>query len=161
MTLRWAALCDVGYYVGGCDPAEIAALADAIVSNGYSMLRDVTIGSDCSSADLIAEPGDLWFHTDGCFLDTPPRWVVQVLAADGGGAVTLLDADLFWHLIPAGTAMFGGAAGVTSAIRRSASPRALFRYRRDYMAPDEVTAEQLKQFDEIVASAASCAFPLK
>ncbi|QMU71542.1 TauD/TfdA family dioxygenase [Streptacidiphilus sp. P02-A3a] len=66
------------------------------LTGGARLLRDVTIGMPGDgNAQLVAEQGDFWFHTDATFLPVPPRWmVIAVLEADGGGGLDLLPVEL-------------------------------------------------------------------
>ena len=82
----------------GTDGGVPAGLLHAVdeLTGGARLLRDVTIGMPGDeSAQLVAEQGDFWFHTDAAFLPVPPRWmVIAVLEADGGGGLDLLPVEL-------------------------------------------------------------------
>ncbi len=76
-------------------PAGLLRVVDEL-TGGSRLLRDVTIGMPGDeSAQLVAEQGDFWFHTDAAFLPVPPRWmVIAVLEADDGGGLDLLPVEL-------------------------------------------------------------------
>lgn len=98
----------------------------------YSVTRDVTIGAEVRD-DLRPQCGDFWFHTDGVFWQTPPRWVaIQVLRADSGGEFELLDGRRMSESIPRGEVAFGRRPLLRSSVYTFGAA-ARIRYRRDYM----------------------------
>ena len=119
----------------GEDP--LPALVDRCEELGARVLRDVVLGMPGDRMPLSAKPGDFWFHTDAVFLPEPPRWVViQVLEAEGGGDLHVLDATMLMPLMPPGDVLFGDEGTrhrcpITD--QRDGTP--YLRYRRDYMSP--------------------------
>ena len=82
-------------FPAGAEPGGLLRTVDEL-TGGARLLRDVTIGMPGDSgAQLVAEQGDFWFHTDAAFLPVPPRWmVIAVLEADDGGGLDLLPVEL-------------------------------------------------------------------
>src|SRR3954468_422030 len=97
--------------------------------------RDVIIGMPGDGAPLVAEEGDLWFHTDGTFLTPPPRWlIVQVREAEGEGEIEVLNLKRFADHLPQGPVWFGkDGRGIRAQIVERNGVDTILRYRRDYM----------------------------
>lgn len=119
----------------GDDP--LPALLESYSRVGARISRDVVIGGNANCADLIAQPGDFWFHTDGVFWLLPPRWVViQVLETEGGGELEMANAAPLLSELPEGLCFFGSAdAGRTAPVVERTAGGLVLRYRTDYMHP--------------------------
>lgn len=133
-----AALFQRGYQVAA-NPGDgaLGALVEGFERAGFRVTRDVVIGGDDGSAQLVAQTGDFWFHTDGVFLPEPPRWVIiQVLRAEGGGGLHVVDAAPLANEAGGCEAWFGTERhGLTAPVAGVIDGRACIRYRADYMRP--------------------------
>lgn len=123
---------------------------------GVRLMRDVTVGWPMEHRDLCADPGDFWYHTDGCFLAQPPKWVVvQLLRADKGGAIHALDCTEILALLPKENLWFGTTkTGTIAPIVSEEPPDVIVRYRRDYMRPLS-SPEILTQADNLITQHAA------
>lgn len=111
----------------------------AMIDFGARVVRDVVIDSAGQGA-LAAQPGDFWFHTDGVFLTVPPRWVVvEVIRADSGGALHVLDGTQLSEVSQLGGYIWFGNdnGGVHAQIVSRIAGRPCLRYRADYMRDDQ------------------------
>ncbi|MDH6575442.1 TauD/TfdA family dioxygenase [Kitasatospora sp. MAP5-34] len=131
------------------DQARMLRLVDELTGGASYLVRDVTIGMPGDeSAELVAEQGDFWFHTDAAFLPVPPRWmVIAVLEAESGGGLDVLPAESIDPAALAVRAAYLTADGsrvspVLEELPRGRGRR--IRYRRDRMlatgAPDGLAA---------------------
>lgn len=138
------------------------------LTGGARLLRDVTIGMPGdASAQLVAEQGDFWFHTDAAFLPVPPRWmVIAVLEADDGGGLDLLPVELIDSAALSVRASYLTPEGyrVTPVLEQLPGDRVgrRIRYRRDRMraagSPSELEAahEAVRAASPARPSPASC-----
>jgi alpha-ketoglutarate-dependent taurine dioxygenase len=120
----------------GGDPCR--SIIQAFAEHDFHVTRDVIVSTQDVAGDLTAQAGDFWFHTDGVFLEPPPRWVViQVLEAEQGGELHVLNAAGLRDSLPSGDVLFGQPhRGVTAPlVVAAASGQRVFRYRQDYMHP--------------------------
>lgn len=118
------------------DPCQ--NIIQAFAEHDFHVIRDVIVSTQDVPGDLRAQAGDFWFHTDGVFLEPPPRWVViQVLETEQGGELHVLNAASLSESLPEGNVLFGQPhRGVTSPLVAAvASGQQVFRYRQDYMHP--------------------------
>jgi alpha-ketoglutarate-dependent taurine dioxygenase len=142
----------------GEDTAELAihCLSEA----GFPLLRDVMIGMGGDpNVDLTADGGDFWFHTDGVFLRSPPRWIAIFLKERQlGGDLQVLSSLPIACQAPHCEVRFGSLdSGVTSAILTAHKGKALFRYRSDYMFSSPEDQGILHAFDQLLRSHAETA----
>ena len=133
---------------GGRDPT--AKIVASFARNDVNPTRDVTIGQRPTDP-LRPQPGDFWFHTDGVFWTVPPRWVaIQLLEADKGGELQVLDSRWFVDEVPVGTCLFGGREPRNrAAISWERGGVRAIRYRQDYMTDGE-PASMLSLVDALV-----------
>lgn len=129
-----------------------------LVLSGQQVVRDVIIDSG-ADGDLAAERGDFWFHTDGAFLRKPPRTVViEVLEADSGGALSVLDLDPLAAVLADSRATCDDGAGEFAvALAEQFDGARCFRYRRDRMRPID---DSLQRAHDAIERASSEAFEL-
>lgn len=117
----------------GSDPCP--TIIKAFEQSGFHVTRDIIISTPDTPGHLAAQAGDFWFHTDGVFLDLPPRWVlIQLLEASEGGVLHVLNADSLRGEMPEGDVLFGRPdRGVKVPLVAAVDGRQVFRYRQDYM----------------------------
>jgi alpha-ketoglutarate-dependent taurine dioxygenase len=139
----------------------LANVIEALTGSGTALLRDVEIGSAGCPGDLVASPEEFAFHTDGVFWKLPPRWIcIQVLRADGGGALHVLDLDpLADELRRCPHLWFGtGQGGLVGPVVADGGARPVIRYRRDYMhALEDTDTAKLAELHERVGAHAAAA----
>lgn len=141
----------------GVEPEQHPAVLDLARAN-CSLSRKTYISSAPFSGELSAQAGDFWFHSDGCFLTRPPRFIcILVVEAGGGGALSILDRRDILSAWPDGenTAacriMFGSrGSGVLAPIWSSTS--GVFRYRRDYMSSEHCEPRACRAISEAEAA---------
>ncbi|MBN1206413.1 MAG: TauD/TfdA family dioxygenase [Myxococcaceae bacterium] len=136
MTADLALLFERGYQVAAHrGPGTLDALVDSLGQAGFRVVRDVVIGD--GTAQLSPHLGDFWFHTDGVFLPVPPRWVIiQVLRAEGGGGLHVVDATPLAGEVDGREVRFGTERhSITTPVVSALDGLACIRYRADYMRP--------------------------
>lgn len=117
-------------------PGACSSIVDVLVGIGSRVDRDVIVGA-AGGGDLLSHPDDFWYHTDGSFLAKPPRWmIIEVLQAESGGALHLLDASPLIRQFDAGEIWYGTElAGIVAPVASDINGRVCIRYRADYMRP--------------------------
>jgi hypothetical protein len=139
-------------------------LVDAVseIQNSFNSIlkRDVVINSSPTEGELGANTEDFWCHTDGVFINTPPSYVlIQVIEADAGGELCLLDTAHISHVFSKEEFFFGkDENGVKSKIVSydENSQKTIFRYREDYMAslqPNSTLFNENRKITDYVAKA--------
>lgn len=129
-------LIERGYQVvESSDTQALLQIISELGNLGFVVMRDAIIGGRNQGVDLVAQPGDFWFHSDGVFLETPPRWVaIQVLETEGGGALHVLDAQPIMDRLHGIYVWFGTEhRGLHVPVISWIGDHQCLRYRADYM----------------------------
>lgn len=113
----------------------IQGIVQAFSERAVEVTRDVIIGPPEVCPDLVGQADEFWFHTDGVFLDHPPRWViVQILEAKHGGQLQVVNATGLHDKLPPGDVLFGNSRkGVIRPLVTNVGDERVIRYRQDYM----------------------------
>ena len=142
---------------------HFSVLIGQIERDGAPLVRDVKVASAGCGGNLLAHEGKFESHTDGVFWALPPRWLcIQVLKAEAGGALHVLDLRPLATQLDIGLIYFGNSAHrllapVVDCFRGSK----YVRYRRDYMTVEEGASTNLLDsahvaFAEYAAASSHC-----
>ncbi len=145
---------------GGYQICEVTLQGDVkyIIENiedafSAKLTRTTLLSSNDISGCLAIQHDDFWFHTDGCFLDIPPRWVaLQILDSGEGGDIEILDVFEKIERVRKRCFIYGAKGfGVRRQVVDQVRGMSCLRYRSDYM--QEIVPGSLEELDRCIANA--------